>query len=501
MKAWCALGVGMIAALASARPADAKDPALRYRQYGDASPKYLRATIEELGVLGLGYLQYTSDKNNAEDWDLGYDWRSFRSKLVLDSIGLDDNRFNTNWLGHPGGGFLYYSVARGNRLSLFASFAMAIAASTVWEYVGEIREQAAINDLIATPVSSLPLGESTMQIGAFFQRSRPSLLSTSLAWFFAPFKSVHDAIDHLDVRQADAVDDLGLDDDAFHRFVLGFGVGVTKQEAGTTALDYRVGFYSRLVTIPGFGHEGSLSTWFTAGEVSNLEYRTAISRGDIVDFRLASDVMPTGFVWQDIECDKDGGLHGNSLIVGMRVAAEYELHDYDRDRRQDSDRIALVAAGASGEDTLHVGPLLVRGRLDALATFGGVSSYALTAYRGAYDAYGLSSVIRGKGYYHSYGGTLRSLVELETGPLHAGGDIRIDVFNEIRGLDNTDGRIGPEVDAGDHRIVARTWLGIMPTRHLRLSVVGELRDRGGSVADVHVARRETTLYGATEIVF
>jgi hypothetical protein len=36
----------------------------------------------------------------------------------------------------------------------------------LWEYVGEWREQASINDLVVTPVSGVPVGESFFHLGA-----------------------------------------------------------------------------------------------------------------------------------------------------------------------------------------------------------------------------------------------------------------------------------------------------------------------------------------------
>src|SRR6185295_4127945 len=136
-----------------------------------------------------------TDKSNDRDYDLGYDWDGLRSKLLFQSIAFDNNKFPTNWVTHPIAGWLYYTVPRSNRLSVQESFAFALASSTFWEFLGEIREQASVNDMIVTPVSGLPIGESLVQLGALMQRSRRGTVTRALAWTFGGAKSLHDAID------------------------------------------------------------------------------------------------------------------------------------------------------------------------------------------------------------------------------------------------------------------------------------------------------------------
>jgi hypothetical protein len=186
----------------------ANDPAFHYTK--PARPDYVRAAVENAIVLGLGYLQYTTDKANQEDWDVGFDWAGMRSKLLLESASFDNNRFPTNWVTHPGAGLAYYTAARSNRLSPFASYAMAIGSSTIWEYVGEWKEHVAINDIIVTPTAGAALAEPLLQIGALMHRSRQNAGTRFFGWFFAPLKSIHDRMDGLDPKQADHVDDLGL---------------------------------------------------------------------------------------------------------------------------------------------------------------------------------------------------------------------------------------------------------------------------------------------------
>ncbi|HSO40907.1 MAG TPA: DUF3943 domain-containing protein, partial [Labilithrix sp.] len=163
---------------ATAADPPATDPAFVYTTPADHD--YLRTAAEEAIVLAIGFAQYNMTKSNEYDWEISTDWKGVRSKLLWGAASFDDNRFDTNWLTHPFAGFFYYSVARSNRLGVFPSLAISFGASALWEAIGEIREQAAINDVIVTPGTALPLGENALQLGAFFQRGRPTALLTAL---------------------------------------------------------------------------------------------------------------------------------------------------------------------------------------------------------------------------------------------------------------------------------------------------------------------------------
>src|SRR5690606_13913563 len=101
-------------------------------------------------------------------------------------------RFPTNWITHPAAGIAYYTAARSNRLGVLPSFAMTFASSAIWEYVGEWKEEVALNDAIVTPVSGMSLAEPLLQIGALMHRSRQNAATRAFGWIFAPLKSVHD---------------------------------------------------------------------------------------------------------------------------------------------------------------------------------------------------------------------------------------------------------------------------------------------------------------------
>jgi hypothetical protein len=500
--------IGVTAAVApsaaSARPAtpaaadQVDDPAFHYES--SAPPDHARAAIEEVGILVIGYIEYVVDTSNAQDQTLGYAWRDFRSKLVLDSLAMDNNRFGTNWLTHPGAGILYYSAARANRVPMIEAFTFAVAASTLWEYVGEFREQAAINDLVVTPVSGVPIGESLTQLGSFFHRSRRTTATSVAGWIFATFKSAHDEIDDLTPAAPSAYDDLGLDADSWHRFHVRGSVGVTRQ-ASRDYSDGRIEAATRLVTLPGYGRAGAHEGTFHAGEVSALDFRAAQSEGRLVDLQLASSVLPAGWYWQNVGQSERGSLDGNGVVAGFHVAAEYGVHDYDRSDGNATNRLADIGAGATVEHSLYTSGLVLRTRADALFDFAGVDAYALAKYRRAHGDYGLASVMANQSYYPAYGATLRPTVEITAGALDFGGSMRIDLFQSIRGVDVEGVKEGEEVSSADSRTTGRAWVGVSPSRHVRISVSAERNTRAGRVGDQSDSRAEVGMYGGAEVVF
>ncbi len=475
-----------------AEPSD--DPAFRYTT--PARADLARAAVEELVVLGVGFAQYASEKEaNEVDFDLGYDWPSFRSKLVFDAFSLDNNHYPTNWLTHPLAGFFYYSAARSNRLGILASYGYALASSTIWEYVGEFKEQVSINDEIVTPLTGVALGEPALQLGALFHRARPSFATRALGWVFAPIKSMHDWMDGLTPEPAEEVDDLGMPLDVWHRLELGIASGVTRQSAGGLVQpDLRAFLDSRVVTLPSYGRAGQHAQAFTAGEISTLRTSGTISNGELVDFLLDGGVVAAGYAWQDVHTDPRGGLEGQGINVGLRVGTEYGVHDYDRDRRRAGDRLALVSLGTSVEHSLYVGPFTMRARLDVLGDFAGVDAYALPWYERTRAQLGLPSVVRSHGYYHAYGATIRPVVELGIGAFDAGVDVRVEAFQAINELDREPEPVrGNVVTARDERTQARAWLGVRPVRHLRLSLSADGRERRGSLDDIAASRSEVSL--------
>lgn len=485
---------------APAEPADATDRAFRYTS---SVPKdYVRAAIQEVLVIGGGLVEYGLNTNNAEDQNLGYTWRDFRGKLVFDTVSFDNNRFGTNWLSHPGAGFLFYQAARSNRLSILESFAISFAAATLWELVAELREKVALNDMIATPISGFALGEASLQLGSFFHRSHNKTAQLVGGWIFAPVKSLDDRFDRLTPLPASRVDDIGLDDDGWHQFTIGGSAGVTKQRDGRAWSDGRIEARTRIVTLPGYAREGDHAGAFVAGDVSTLHVSATTSNGGLVDLDVGGSVMPAGWYMQHATVDRRGRLRGQGLLAGLLVDAEYTHHDWARSAGGPPNLIANVDAGLGFEHALHAGPLVLRTKADALFAFAGVESFALAAYKRAHGDDGLTSVLARWGYHHATGASLRPRLEATIGAFDASAAMRIDLFRAIKGFD-VEGTAGTreEVAPTDSRTVARATLGASPSRHVRLHVDAERRTRAGQAGDQTQSATERSLFGGVDVIF
>lgn len=77
----------------------------------------------------------------------------------------DNDQFSTNLFAHPYHGSLYFNTARSNGLSFWESAPYSLAGSLMWEFTAE-REPAAINDLMATTLGGIALGEFTHRMSS-----------------------------------------------------------------------------------------------------------------------------------------------------------------------------------------------------------------------------------------------------------------------------------------------------------------------------------------------
>ena len=70
----------------------------------------------------------------------------------------DNDKLETNMFMHPYHGSLYFNAARSNGFNFWQSSLFALGGSAMWEYVME-SEYPSTNDIIATPIGGMALGE------------------------------------------------------------------------------------------------------------------------------------------------------------------------------------------------------------------------------------------------------------------------------------------------------------------------------------------------------
>lgn len=75
----------------------------------------------------------------------------------------DNDRMETNMFLHPYNGSLFYNAGRANGYSFWGSSLFALAGSAQWELMME-KEYPSTNDIIATPIGGMAIGEVTYRI-------------------------------------------------------------------------------------------------------------------------------------------------------------------------------------------------------------------------------------------------------------------------------------------------------------------------------------------------
>ena len=82
-----------------------------------------------------------------------------------------------------------------------------------------------------------------------------------------------------------------------------------------------------------------------------------------------------------------------------------------------------------------------------------------------------------------------------------GTELRVDWFDQITGRDVEPIATNESFHSSDRRIQYRAWVGYWPTRHLRISLMGETSERSGRVNASRASRSEIGLHGGAEVVF
>ena len=95
--------------------------------------------------------------------------RTWRHNLTNGFV-WDNDQFSTNLFAHPYHGNLYFNAARSSGLSFWLSAPYALGGSLMWELFGEV-EPPAVNDLIATTIGGICIGETMHRISDLVLRS------------------------------------------------------------------------------------------------------------------------------------------------------------------------------------------------------------------------------------------------------------------------------------------------------------------------------------------
>ena len=106
----------------------------------------------------------------------------------------DNDKFATNMFAHPYHGNLYFNAARTNGLSFWESAPFSLGGSLMWEFFGET-EPPAINDVIATTIGGITLGEITHRLSQLPLNDRSRgfrrFLREAAGFIINPIQGIH----------------------------------------------------------------------------------------------------------------------------------------------------------------------------------------------------------------------------------------------------------------------------------------------------------------------
>jgi hypothetical protein len=425
---------------------------------------------------------------NSPDWDLRWDWASWKGKLTGKYVRFDSNHFSTNAGSHTEGGVVIYLIGRGSGLSVGASTALAAAESVAWEFVGEFYEKPSINDLLNNPLGGLAVGEPFHQLSIFFSRGADNGINPIVATLCSPVAHVNGFVDNVRPRRAGQLDRLGLPADVWHRFDLYSGASEVRFSDRTQRLETLLGGRTQLNTVGGFGRPVRRADTFGVARVTGIDAAVGLGGNDVTGTLFATRVGLGGYHHQDLRLVEDE-IAGHNFLLTLTNTFEYSMR---RRPGLGTDQIATFGlAGPIIDLSQRRGPMQFSLHLEALPELAMVTSLAADAFRANFGTEGLKGTVAQHGYYYAYGGAVGAQAALRLYFVEMGGDVRWERFGSIEGHDRFQERLTRDFHQQDGRSRVMGWLSLRPWRSFgELGLALERNNRWGQMRDVRVTSVE-----------
>ena len=474
----------------------------RYQAEGTRPRHFLRASAENLFLLGIGsalywHNAYAKDRDN----DLPPRLSSLGKKLLGEAIRFDHNRFYTNAFEHPMAGAGYYVATRSNGYGPFGSFLFSLAASSVWEYLGEYVEFVSINDQVFTPVGGAVIGEVFYQLSEFFAASADTPINSVLKWVFNPFSNVHRWLDDAPAIRAAEMDRFDFRQDIWHRFTLFTGVGM----AGDTPIG-EFHAETQLIHLPGYGaRRGDVSAWLNGVLFTQMQFRSSFAESGVQDLSLFFKAMFLGYFRQRLGGPEEGTWRGFSVVIGPASAYELNTHEWSTTGIQDTYGVVHLL-GPSIHFALYQGAVRLRMNMAAYGDFAAIRSFAVDAFKQRGSVEGAKSVLGLQDYYFGLGLTVRAQGALAYDRLAMGMHGRYSYYDSVEGLDIDEEEITNEVKTQDTIAAVGTWIRYEVISDLmNLAFSYERRWRAGMATDgnvrVKASETENRFIGSLLLLF
>ena len=430
-----------------------------------ASPEhpYLRVLLGELAFLGLQAAWYWGHQEPSES-EIPFTWSTWQTKLFSDPYFVfDHDRFNTNAIGHPLAGTIYYQIARGNGFGVGASFLTTVAASTLWKYAGEPNQKLSINDLIVTPAAGWVIGEATYRLGRLFADGEPSFANCLGAALFSPVAVLNDAPVCHGRRRGDAYDGRGSSRRIWHRLYFEVGAARTSFEQAPNEARYETtfGLAARITTHRLYRQPGSGTSTAEPGQWTDLGARWLMDGRSIGGAFVHADSLVLGRYYRAYgdALGPSGEPDGHGLLIGMGSSFDYDARSlpslWDR-------TLAVGLLGPVVELAARRGRLALRATLAASYGFAQVTSLAYPQAAATFANVIIKTELKNLGYYYAQGLLTFAEVEAELGDVRLTLDGRSQSFWSIDFRDDQQAAIQENVSLQDSRLFLSAVASLQP---------------------------------------
>jgi hypothetical protein len=453
----------------------------------------VRAVVEAGLAFSLNIAWYWWDADfNSPDWDLRWDWPSWKAKLTGKAIRLDANHFSTNAGSHTEGGTVIYLIGRGNGLSPAASTLLAAGESIAWEFIGEFYEKPSINDLLNNPLGGLAVGEPFHQLSMFFSRGADNGINPILATICSPIAHANGWVDNVRPRRAPQLDRLGLPADVWHRFDLYSGATDVHFNDRSQRIESLLGGRTQLNTVGGFGRTTRRSGMFGVARVTSIDAAVAFGANDVTGLLFATRLNLIGYHHQDLRREGDE-VSGHNLMVTLNNGFDFSMR-----QRPGLPVDQIATFGLSGpvvDVSQRRGPMEAALHLEAIPELAMVTSLAAEQFKARFGTEGLKTIVAKEGYYYAYGATLGAQLALRLYFAELGADVRWERFGSIEGYDRFQEYLTRDFHQTDGRSREMVWLSLRPFHSVAdLNIALERNTRWGQMLEVRtesVERRAT----------
>jgi hypothetical protein len=378
---------------------------------------YLRVFLGELTFLALQGAWYWGHQEPSESEIPVGSGDTWARKVFTDRyLTFDHDRFNTNAVGHPVAGLIYYQIARGSGLGVGGSFLATLAASTAWKYFGEMNQKISINDLIVTPAAGWVLGEASYRLGSFFADGEPSFGNCVGALVFSPVATLTESPVCRGRRRDPPFDRFGFSERTWHRLYAQLGIARTVVQGVEAETETSLALGARITANSDYQRPGRGVSTAAPGQWSSLGAGWLIDNGGIDGVAVHADALVIGRYYRDYGdvLGASGEPEGRGLMVGLGSSFDYDGRSlptvYDR-------TLALGLLGPRVELEARRGRLAVRAAFAASYGFAQVTSLAWAQAASQFTDVQVKSELEIHGYYFAQGLLTFGTVEVELGDL------------------------------------------------------------------------------------